>query len=81
MGAVLDETKTVANILGLAPEQALQKLSENTSIEAGTVIRIKPEWWPRLPMVPFRINLINILETTPDNDPNIGEKVLGSLFR
>jgi hypothetical protein len=81
LGAILDETNAVANILGLAPEQALQKLSENTSIEAGTAIRIKPEWWPRLPMVPFRINIINKLETTPENDLRIGEKELGFLLR
>ena len=81
LGAILDETKAVANILGLSPEQALKKLNENTSIEAGTVIRITPEWWPRLPMVPFRINLINKLETTPENMLLIGEQELGFLLR
>jgi hypothetical protein len=81
LGAVLDETHAVANILGLAPDQALLKLSENTSIEAGTEIRITPEWWPRLPMVPFRINLINKLETTPENNLRIGEQALGFMLR
>lgn len=81
LGAIIDETKAVANILGLSPEQALLKLNENTSIEAGTEIRITPEWWPRLPMVPFRINLINKLETTPENMLLIGKQELGFLIR
>jgi hypothetical protein len=81
LGAILDETKAVANILGLSPEQALLKLNENTSIEEGTEIRITPEWWPRLPMVPFRINLINKLQTTPENYLLIGELELGYQLR
>jgi hypothetical protein len=68
VGAILDETKAVANVLGLAPDQALQKFIENPSIETGTVIRITPEWWPRLPMIPFRINLINMLEFSPEGN-------------
>jgi hypothetical protein len=80
VGAILDETKSVANILGLAPEQALQKLNENTSIKSGTVIRITPEWWPRLPMVPFRIKLINRLETNPDDYQLVGNQDLGFLL-
>jgi hypothetical protein len=81
LGANLDETKAVANILGLEPEQALRKLNENTSIEEGTIIKITPEWWPRLPMVPFRINLINKLDTTPENNLRIGEQEFGFLIR
>jgi hypothetical protein len=80
VGAILDETEAVANILGLAPEQALLKLNENTSIEAGTVIRITPEWWPRLPMVPFRINLINKLEPTLEKNLRMGEQEMGVLL-
>jgi hypothetical protein len=81
IGALLDETKAVANILGLAPEQALLKLKENTSIEEGTEIRITPEWWPRLPMVPFRINIVNKLETAPENNLRLGDQELGLLLR
>jgi hypothetical protein len=81
VGAILDETKAVANILGLAPDQALLILNENTSIEEGTVIRITPEWWPRLPMVPFRINIINKLDTIPENNLRMGKQELGFLLR
>jgi len=80
VGAILDETKAVKDILGLSPEQALLKLNENTSLEAGTVIRITPVWWPRLPMVPFRINLINQLEATLENNLSSEVQELGYLL-
>ncbi len=67
-GANLNETEAIAIILGLAPEQALQQLDDHSPIKAGTEIHLTPDWWPRLPVLPFRINIINVLETAPTSD-------------
>jgi len=65
MGANLNETEAVSLILGQRPEQALQQLNDQTPVERGTEIRLTPEWWPFLPVFPFRIKIINLLETAP----------------
>jgi hypothetical protein len=63
MGANLNYTDSIALILGLAPDQALEILKENSNIESDPEIILTPDWWPRLPMLPFRIKIINSLET------------------
>ena len=65
MGANLNETEAIAIVLGLAPGQAIQQLNELAPIQPGTEIHLTPDWWPRLPVLPFRIKLINLLETAP----------------
>ncbi|MFC1997287.1 baseplate J/gp47 family protein [Chloroflexota bacterium] len=68
MGANLNVTKATSVILGLAPEQAHQQLEQLTLIEPGTEIRLTPDWWPRLPMLPFRVKIINLLDSVPIGD-------------
>jgi hypothetical protein len=76
MGARLDETEAVSLIIGLSPQQASQQLTENTPIAETAEIRMYPEWWPRLPVLPFRIKLINLLETAPVENPDVPFSIL-----
>ena len=62
MGARLNETEAVSLIIGLSPEQARQQLNKHIPIAQTAEIQMNPEWWPRLPVLPFRIKLINLLE-------------------
>ena len=68
MGARLNENEAISLVIGLSPEQARQQLSEQTPIAGNAEIRMNPEWWPRLPVLPFRIKLINLLENVPINN-------------
>lgn len=42
-------------LLGIPPDQAVARLSAALPMEAPPVIRLTPHWWPRLPVLPFRI--------------------------
>jgi hypothetical protein len=59
MGADIDAAKAIALTLGLTPEQATQQLVDQMPIEADAEIRLTPTWWPRLPVLPFRIKIVN----------------------
>jgi hypothetical protein len=67
LGANLDESRAVSLVLGNTPEQAIQKLRNQMPITGIPEIRLTPEWWPSLPILPFRIKLVNVLETHPEN--------------
>jgi len=71
LGAMLDEAKAISLVLGLTPEQAIQQLGEQMPIEDVPEIRLKPSWWPRLPILPARIQLIDTL--APVSNPNTPE--------
>jgi hypothetical protein len=51
--ALIDENEAVSLILGLDKEQALLRLQDNKSIDKGTKIILTPDWWKRLPVIPF----------------------------
>jgi hypothetical protein len=55
--ALIDENEAVSLILGLDKEQALLRLQDNKSIDKGTKIILTPDWWKRLPVIPFRIKI------------------------
>jgi hypothetical protein len=63
MEAKLNATETTSAIIGLDRDQALQQLNQNIKLEPVTEIHLIPDWWPRLPVLPFRINVINLFET------------------
>jgi hypothetical protein len=55
--ANLEETRAGRLIRGLAPGSANEKLRAFLPIENAPLIRIFPSWWPRLPVLPFRITV------------------------
>ena len=44
-------------VLGVDPEAASQQLKSELALERPPVIRLTPAWWPRLPILPFRIHI------------------------
>jgi hypothetical protein len=60
--ATLDEAQAVSLVIGRSPEQATQILSDQMPIVGSPEIRLTPEWWPILPILPFRISLVNALD-------------------
>jgi hypothetical protein len=55
--ADLEGEKASSLIRGLAPAQANEKLRASLPIENTLLIRTFPSWWPRLPVLPFRISI------------------------
>jgi len=51
------ENQIVQAILGLAPSAAKERLASRLQLESEPQIAVTPYWWPRLPVVPFRINV------------------------
>lgn len=45
--------------MGLEPQIAAQKLSESLPLAAPAEIQMQPDWWPRIPMLPFRIHVVS----------------------
>lgn len=54
----LAEPQAVSAVLGLPPAQAAQRLSTGLPLANPPDIDLAPSWWPRLPLLPFRINII-----------------------
>jgi len=67
LGANLDESRMVSLVLGNTPEQAIQKLSDQMPIDGTPEILLTPEWWPSLPILPFRIILVNTLDSLTES--------------
>ena len=65
LGADLDEVQAVSLVIGLPPDKANQQLDEEMPIEGIPEVALIPEWWPRLPILPFRITVINQLNSPP----------------
>jgi len=55
--ARLDPLTTVQLSLGRKPAEIILLLSESLPLAKSPVIQIKPDWWPWLPVVPFRITV------------------------
>jgi hypothetical protein len=51
------ENQIVHAILGLAPAAAKERLASSMQLETEPRIAVTPSWWPRLPVMPFRINV------------------------
>ncbi len=60
--AQLTETQATRLSLGLTPDQAGQRLSADLPLDGPPGITLTPSWWPRLPIIPFRINTVTIKE-------------------
>ena len=44
--------------LGLKPLQAISRLQHSLPLEQPPRIELVPDWWPRLPFLPFRISVM-----------------------
>jgi hypothetical protein len=53
----LTESQAVSMTVGVSPEEAQRRLETQLPLEAAQ-IHIFPDWWPRLPILPFRINVM-----------------------
>ena len=43
--------------IGLTPERARSQLEDNLPVQQAPIISLNPKWWPRLPIIPFRIEI------------------------
>jgi hypothetical protein len=57
--AQLTEAQAIQMLLGVAPSEAQKRLAAGLSLDSPARIILTPSWWPRLPVVPFRITVIN----------------------
>lgn len=53
--AIVKEPQAIQIVLGQTPQNAQYMLKTYLPIEAPIQMRLSPEWWPRLPILPFRI--------------------------
>ena len=57
--ARIQEAEAIQISLGLKPGQAISRLQQRLPLEQPPRIELLPEWWPRLPFLPFRISVFN----------------------
>ncbi|MEW5869938.1 MAG: baseplate J/gp47 family protein [Chloroflexota bacterium] len=56
--ALLPPAQAVQLALGQAPGQAQQRLADGLPLAGLPEITLAPAWWPRLPILPFRITIL-----------------------
>ncbi len=56
--AQVDAPAAALLIIGLEPKAAASRLEESLPLAGPPLIAITPAWWPRLPIIPFRITVI-----------------------
>jgi len=49
--------KVTQLVLGMPPEQAARRLNNDLPLTKEPTIVMNPEWWPRMPILPFRIQV------------------------
>ncbi|MBM3146086.1 MAG: hypothetical protein FJ010_14170 [Chloroflexi bacterium] len=57
ISAQLDHTQAIKLAIGLPPEEAAQRLTDELPLAQPSQISPRPSWWPRLPFLPFRITI------------------------
>lgn len=62
--AKLIESQVISLSLGQSLSHARQKLVETMDLSSPPKIHLTPGWWPRLPLVPFRIAVSTNLDST-----------------
>jgi hypothetical protein len=55
--ATLPQTQAIQLSLGLSPTQAAQRLTQDLPLAGPPQIALTPTWWPRMPILPFRIDV------------------------
>jgi hypothetical protein len=58
--ADINKAEAIKMVLWHSPEAAVKKLLSHLPINEDLSITIKPEWWPRLPILPFRVNVTSV---------------------
>jgi hypothetical protein len=53
--AAVSPDQAVRMIAGLTPEAARQRLESSLPLGGAVQVSLNPAWWPRLPLIPFRI--------------------------
>ena len=56
--ARLPEARAIQAVLGLAPAAAASRLQTSLPLEEPPQVQLTPAWWPRMPILPFRIEII-----------------------
>jgi hypothetical protein len=51
-------SRVIQLVLGLPPQIAKERLQTALALEEPVRIRLNPAWWPRLPLLPFRVSVI-----------------------
>ena len=54
----LREVQAINLAMGLSPEEAVDGLIESLDLNTVPLIQLRPSWWPRLPFLPFRIQVV-----------------------
>jgi len=52
-----DETKVANLVLGMPTQQAADLIASSFELADAPQIRVNPDWWPRIPLIPFRISI------------------------
>jgi hypothetical protein len=57
ISANLSSNQAINLTMGLPPSEASARLSSAMQLDAPPIISLTPSWWPRLPILPFRIQI------------------------
>jgi hypothetical protein len=60
MQAKINESQAVKLSLGLPAARAAEALKSALPLEEPPHIELQPSWWPRLPILPFRIEVVGL---------------------
>jgi hypothetical protein len=58
-----NEIQVAQLTLGLTPDQASERLSNELPLATPAEVSLTPSWWPRFPIIPFRINVATVYLT------------------
>lgn len=53
----VDAARVTNLVMGMPPEQARLALSKALPLDGDPILELIPSWWPRLPIMPFRIRI------------------------
>jgi hypothetical protein len=56
--ARIDSNQVTRLVLGRSAQTALPRLQAELPLESAPELRMRPAWWPRLPVLPFRVNVV-----------------------
>ena len=56
--ADIQQSKVIGVVLGASPAQAYQRLVDTLALDASPSLRLRPNWWPRMPYLPFRVSVL-----------------------
>jgi hypothetical protein len=56
--ATLPEAQAIQLSMGLEPLQAIERLESDMPLASTPEVHLFPTWWPRLPILPFRITVL-----------------------